>query len=446
MDEDGQARRPRRRDGDGLPGPDDVAEPADARRRADRRGAARPRKVAARRRTTRTVEVLADVGIPRPARAARAYPHEFSGGMRQRVVIAMALALRPKVLIADEPTTALDVTIQQQIIALVGRLREQMSMARRVGHPRPRRRRPGGPAGAGDVRRPRRRGGRDRGGVRRARAPVHGRAAGGDPAGEGGGAPPPAPDPRLAAGSVEAARRVSVRAAVPARRRACRAEMPPLTDRRGSRAACWVAAAPSGTARAHHERRDANRPLLVATDLTREYPVRGTRQTLTAVAGVSLALRRGETLGHRRRVRLRQVDAGPAARAPRGPDVRAHRARRPRRHGARARALGRVPPPRAAGVPGPVRLAQPADHGRPHARGGARRPRPRRPRRAAPAGRRAARHGRPARRGSPAATRTSSRAGNASASASPARSPSSPRSSSSTSRCRRSTSPCSRGS
>ena len=77
----------------------------------------------------RTIEVLADVGIPRPARAARAYPHEFSGGMRQRVVIAMALALRPKVLIADEPTTALDVTIQQQIIALVGRLREEMSMA-----------------------------------------------------------------------------------------------------------------------------------------------------------------------------------------------------------------------------------------------------------------------------------------------------------------------------
>jgi oligopeptide/dipeptide ABC transporter ATP-binding protein len=76
----------------------------------------------------RAIEVLGEVGIPRPARAARAYPHEFSGGMRQRVVIAMALALRPKVLIADEPTTALDVTIQQQIISLVARLREQLSM------------------------------------------------------------------------------------------------------------------------------------------------------------------------------------------------------------------------------------------------------------------------------------------------------------------------------
>lgn len=77
----------------------------------------------------RTHEVLSEVGIPQPARAARAFPHDFSGGMRQRVVIAMALALRPKVLIADEPTTALDVTIQQQIITLVEELQKQMGMA-----------------------------------------------------------------------------------------------------------------------------------------------------------------------------------------------------------------------------------------------------------------------------------------------------------------------------
>jgi peptide/nickel transport system ATP-binding protein len=77
----------------------------------------------------RAVEVLGQVGIPKPERAARAFPHEFSGGMRQRVVIAMALALRPKVLIADEPTTALDVTIQQQIIALVARLQAETGMA-----------------------------------------------------------------------------------------------------------------------------------------------------------------------------------------------------------------------------------------------------------------------------------------------------------------------------
>ncbi len=77
----------------------------------------------------RTREVLAEVGIPQPDRAARAYPHEFSGGMRQRVVIAMALALRPALLIADEPTTALDVTIQQQIIALVRRLQAETGTA-----------------------------------------------------------------------------------------------------------------------------------------------------------------------------------------------------------------------------------------------------------------------------------------------------------------------------
>ncbi len=77
----------------------------------------------------RTRQVLAQVGIPRPERAARSYPHEFSGGMRQRVMIAMALALKPKVLITDEPTTALDVTIQQQIIELVRRLQEETGMA-----------------------------------------------------------------------------------------------------------------------------------------------------------------------------------------------------------------------------------------------------------------------------------------------------------------------------
>jgi oligopeptide/dipeptide ABC transporter ATP-binding protein len=77
----------------------------------------------------RAVETLGEVGLPSPDRIARAYPHELSGGQRQRVMIAMAVAMKPRVLIADEPTTALDVTIQQQVLALVDDLRRATGMA-----------------------------------------------------------------------------------------------------------------------------------------------------------------------------------------------------------------------------------------------------------------------------------------------------------------------------
>jgi len=77
----------------------------------------------------RTLELLHTVGIPQPEARLRNFPHQFSGGMRQRVMIAMALALEPKLLIADEPTTALDVTIQAQVLDLLQRLTTERGTA-----------------------------------------------------------------------------------------------------------------------------------------------------------------------------------------------------------------------------------------------------------------------------------------------------------------------------
>jgi ABC-type microcin C transport system duplicated ATPase subunit YejF len=109
------------RHGDGLPGPDALAQSrADHRpqltevlRRHEKLDAAAARK--------RAIDLLETVGIPHAEKRLGAYPHQFSGGMRQRVMIAIALSCNPRLLIADEATTALDVTIQAQIVDLVKR-------------------------------------------------------------------------------------------------------------------------------------------------------------------------------------------------------------------------------------------------------------------------------------------------------------------------------------
>jgi oligopeptide/dipeptide ABC transporter ATP-binding protein len=86
-------------------------------------------KISRREAWARAVEMLGIVGIPDPAQRARSYPHQLSGGMRQRVMIGMALMLSPSLLIADEPTTALDVTIQAQILELLAELRGRTAMS-----------------------------------------------------------------------------------------------------------------------------------------------------------------------------------------------------------------------------------------------------------------------------------------------------------------------------
>ena len=127
---------------------------------------------------THAIEMLARVGIPEPARRVDDYPHQFSGGMRQRAMIAMALSCDPDLLIADEPTTALDVTVQAQILDLIRDLQRGVRLGGHLDHPRPRRGRRAGRRHPRDVRRSRRRV-RQRGQVvQPAAAPLHLGAAG----------------------------------------------------------------------------------------------------------------------------------------------------------------------------------------------------------------------------------------------------------------------------
>ncbi len=130
LDNEAAARRARAFDRHDLPGADDRTQSRDASRRADRRRSDRPPRDSAKKAgRQRAMELMQQVGIPDAARRLRAYPSELSGGMRQRVMIAMALACEPKLILCDEPTTALDVTIQDQILKLLLQLQESTGIS-----------------------------------------------------------------------------------------------------------------------------------------------------------------------------------------------------------------------------------------------------------------------------------------------------------------------------
>ena len=149
------AEHTRRTACDGLPGSHDIAESVSAGVAANRRSRASCIwATPATGRANTPIQMLEDVGIPDARARAGLYPHQFSGGMRQRVMIAMALACGPKLIIADEPTTALDVTIQAQILELLRNLKAKEPYGDYPDHARSGNRRRECRRRAGDVRGP----------------------------------------------------------------------------------------------------------------------------------------------------------------------------------------------------------------------------------------------------------------------------------------------------
>ena len=172
--------------------------------------------------------MLDRVGIPQAKDRVRAYPHEFSGGMRQRAMIAMAIINNPDIIIADEPTTALDVTVQAQILETLIEVKDCRQRGGHLDHPRPRRRGRDGPPGAGDVRRAQASSGRRSKTSTGAADAVHRWAARLDP-GAGQRWRSAAPDHRRAAVADQPAARLPVLAALPAGDRpVCQTDEPQL--------------------------------------------------------------------------------------------------------------------------------------------------------------------------------------------------------------------------
>ncbi|MGW1623600.1 ABC transporter ATP-binding protein [Streptomyces sp. NPDC002172] len=262
----------------------------------------------------RAAEVLGLVGLPHPRERLKDYPHQLSGGLRQRVLIAMALANEPRVLIADEPTTALDVTIQAQILTLLADLRDRLGMAMiLITHDM------GVTAGHADrinvmyAGRIAESAGTDRL-FRGMRHPYTQRLLASvprldqDPARQLPSIPGLPPDLTDPPGGCRFADRCSYAT------ERCRAEEPELTGPDGSdghRYACWHPTSgplpPHAVAVAPYPdvvpAAAPARPLLEARGLVREFPVRGNRllvrgrRVVHAVSGVSLALGPGETFG-----------------------------------------------------------------------------------------------------------------------------------------------------